>query len=321
MNNKRFKIILLAAILFIITVFILWQNKVSLNNNNISITDTAGISEIKVYQNSAELLYFNKVNHQWMLNNEQITDVDKVSAFVKILNQLQLKATLNEQMRNQLISDLQLSGIEVHIQYNNGKSKKLYLSKVQPQLSCMYAMNFGSSNIVIVNFPGIENFKNEFIINISPQYWNNKTIWSFSAVDIIELRVENGENPQKSFLIKNTVNGLQLLNYMSKPVLEKLNYNALTNYLTKISALNYSDKADIPVMLGNLISDTSFYFRFTLFKVNHEKETVTFLKKYLPDNSLDYNNLYGVINNTDTVIGKYFNYDNFFKDINFFFEE
>jgi len=235
MNNTRFKIILLAAILFIITVFILWQNKVSLNNNNISITDTAGISEIKVYQNSAELLYFNKVNHQWMLNNEQITDVDKVSAFVKILNQLQLKATLNEQMRNQLISDLQLSGIEVHIQYNNGKSKKLYLSKVQPQLSGMYAMNFGSSNIVIVNFPGIENFKNEFIINISPQYWNNKTIWSFSAVDIIELRVENGENPQKSFLIKNTVNGLQLLNYMSKPVLEKLNYNALTNYLTKIS--------------------------------------------------------------------------------------
>lgn len=208
------------------------------------------------------------------------------------------------------LADMSIQGISTYnpekgFQYkveilnsSNKVSKTLEFNPIAQSPNLVGSCN--GSESYIVGIPGLS-ISPSINFNPDPDYWKNLALLEIFAPNISKISVTDFINPEQSFFISTNLDTFVIKNYKNEPQsIPQSNIRQWIGALGSFHAAEYCQVASLPDSL-------KIYQVATTTKTGYESK-ITFYKKYLSDESPDFNRMYfSTLDATGTA--KYFDFD------------
>ena len=239
-----------------------------------------------------------ELNHDtaWFvqLDGEKLfyADKNKVSAFFNTLRDIEIQGLSNYSPEK----DFQYT---VEVLNNGGKVTKTLRFNPVPSSSNMVGSCNGSE-CYIVGIPGL-NVSPAANFNTDAGYWKPLLLLDIQANNISKISVTDFTNQKQSFSISLNVDTFVVSDYQDHP--QTISQNSIRQWLGALSTFHAAEFCPMPDLPDSLI-----IYKVCLTPKNGGEQVVTFYKKYLSDNTPDFNRMWF---ETDGLTGtaKYFDFD------------
>lgn len=205
--NKNVKILLIATLL-LAGIYLLFINKPWSNFNSerkdFAISDTGSITKIFLAdkRNNSVLLEKNEAG-EWLVNQIYKADLQKLNLLKATLHDVEVRNPLAESEYNSTVAIMASNAIKVEC-YNGEKLiKTLYVGTSTPDQTGTFMMVEGSSTPFVTHIPGFVGYLTPRF-NVFPIKWKDKSIFTYTAAEIAEVKITYPKRPNASFLIDNS---------------------------------------------------------------------------------------------------------------------
>jgi hypothetical protein len=207
--KKRKNIINLGLffILFLATIYILWQNKKGtseLSPDAFAIQDTASLSKIFITDLQGESVTLTKNNDTWFINGEYPVNKTRIELLLDVVRRMEIKHPTPANARENVIKDMASNAIKVEFY---GKKKKplkiIYVGgPTQDNLGTYMALESENKEPYVIHLPGFNGYLSEgyFFTDISE--WRSKIVFNYQAENIEEIRLDYDGQGDSSYFIR-----------------------------------------------------------------------------------------------------------------------
>ncbi len=333
---KKYKNILFIIILLGLSGIIATQyfsksgSTLKSSSNNFSIQDTGNITKVFLADMKGNQILLERVeSNKWMVNGKYGTVQTNINYMLETINLMTVKAPVAKARYDKTIRDLSTRGIKVEIYMDSDTpSKVFYIGTTNQDQTGNYMMIEDSKLPYLVHIEGFRGF-------LSPRFaihendWREKTIFRYNPREIEELRLSIPGQPQKGFVIKQTIDGkLSLYNNAMVP-LEGYENGYLVEYLERFRSINFEmwEETKDPIFIDSVSTSTPLEV-YTVKNMAGESTTLKSFKKPLlsgldiEGNPIDHDQdrMYGLMNEKEFMIIQYFVFDPLNQDISFFYK-
>jgi hypothetical protein len=296
------------------------------DENQFAVKDTGRISliEIRSPENTVTL---ERMQGNWMINGLYYAGDKKIAGLLTIISRLQVSAPVPGSIRYEIITKLENDGKRLMVVTDRENPHVILMYHDTIHTDVTYMMLENSDQPLRIGIPGFpeRNLARLFVDEVN--YWRDNSIFKLREEEIFSVRMYDGLQPEKSFLLVNDKDS---------------GYNLYT----------YSDSMEIPGIVTEQIRQYLSYFSsvsFERYLSDDEKMTQDDLNKNEPENIIiltdsqnhvikvetfpwyvhrqdgppqpDLDRLVAIINETDTVLVKYVELDPVIKEIDYFLEQ
>lgn len=333
---KNFKNIILVVVLIVLTGWVGWKyfgdksSTIKSPLSEFSIKDTASITKVFIADMKGnQVLLERKNSTSWMVNGKYGVVQTHLNNMLSTINLMTVKAPVAKARYDKTIRDLSTIGTKVEI-YQGGDtpSKVIYIGTANQHHTGNYMMIEGSSLPYLVHIEGFNGF-------LSPRFsthendWRLKSIFNYSPKDVAEIRLDFPGEPQKGFVIQQTVDGkVSLLNNAMVPV-EGWNQGYVLDYIERFRNINFEmwEETKDPIFIDSVSTSTPLEI-YTVKNMAGEVTTLKTLLKPLKSgidiegNPIDHDQdrMYALMNEKEFMIIQYFVFDPLNHDIGYFFD-
>src|SRR6056297_2577649 len=184
MKKNVLYIILVIVLIAIAVAFYLHDEKSTLlpGASDFAMNETENVDSVFLQQDSVQVTLVKK-NGKWSLDGVIPVRKKAITQFFNVLTGLQVEAPATKETREEIIDLVYQNPVHVKI-YSKGNVIKDYLVEDSKyKKGATYMMMKDKSTPFLVSIPG---FKGDLanLYNGDPSYWRDRTIFSYSALDI-----------------------------------------------------------------------------------------------------------------------------------------
>lgn len=274
---------------------------------NFALVETDQPDEILILKQDTSLI-FTKENNQWILNNTIDVRPAAINLLIKMLGDLQVKATVLRKDKN-IVEKMVETGYTIAVKKNDKTINRFSLA-FNKSGNLIYAKMPDSDTHFIIHIPGIDG-NITGILQTDINYWRNNTLVNVLPHEIQSLDVLFHNNTNKNFKLKRIDNRFELSYQNDKNI--SIDQEALKQYLLYFSDVSFDF---ILEEQPQDIAGNSEFISVSLLKLDGTTRQIKAFRK-LVDNEIDVNNLYCLINNETWVHASYLEVDGLFKDVNY----
>ena len=331
---KKYKNIILLIALTAISAFVANQyfsskgSTLKTSSNEFNIKDTGSITKVFIADMKGNHVLLERgSNNRWMVNNKYKTVQHNINNLLETINLMTVKAPVSKARYDKTIADMSTSGTKVEIyQGRSTPSKTFYIGTTNQDHTGNYMMIDGSSLPYLVHIEGFRGY-------LSPRFsclendWRLKSIFNYSPKDIAEIRLSRPGQPEKGFVIKQTIDGKVSLYTNALVPVEDFEKGYILEYLDMFRNINFEmwEETKDPMFIDSVSTSIPLEV-YTLKNMAGETTTLKTLLKPLKSgmdidgNPIDHDQdrMYGLMNEKEFMIIQYFVFDPLNQDINFF---
>ncbi|MGB0805402.1 MAG: DUF4340 domain-containing protein [Salibacteraceae bacterium] len=333
----KYRNILLIVVLVVLTAWVANEffngnsSTIKSPKNEFSIKDTNSISKVFIADmRGNQVLLERKTSNQWMVNGKYGAVRHNINNMLETINLMTVKAPVAKARYDKTIRDLSTIATKVEIyQGSETPSKVIYIGTSNQYHTGNYMMIEGSSLPYLVHIEGFNGF-------LSPRFsafendWRLKNIFKYNPKDIAEIRLDFPGQPQKGFVIQQTIDGkLSLYNNAMVPV-DGWEKNYVLDYLERFREINFEmwEETKDPIFIDSVSTSIPLEI-YSVTNMAGETTTLKTLLKPLKSgidiegNPIDHDQdrMYALMNEKEFMIIQYFVFDPLNHDIDYFFNK
>lgn len=233
--KKQTYIILSAIILIILVVFFVKNEKNSTITKNIryfAIRDTSLVTGFRI--EGADTINIYRRENGWILNDSLAADWNAVNNFLFAFNRLKI---------NGIIKNPELEKNEKVLTITINEDKKLRQIAYYQINNMDVLQRKGKDLFFLVDISGFPDNKLCDIVIDDSKYWRSRLLSSFYPEDILLIKLRYPSDPDKDFMIYNTLDSLVLINGESGTFFSSdlLNEEKLQLYFSYFANIYFED--------------------------------------------------------------------------------
>ncbi|MFC2114363.1 DUF4340 domain-containing protein [Bacteroidota bacterium] len=205
MNRKNIINLSFFILLFLVTLYILFQNKNSTTNlktDAFSIADTAALTKIFIADMEGNSVTLEKNNNNWMVNNFP-ANTHRINLLMDVIKRVEIKNPTPESMRENVIRDMASSAIKVEF-YTKGRKafKTIYVGgPTLDNLGTFMALDSKGKEPYVVHMPGFNGYLSDGYFYTDVNEWRTKDIFNYDPLSIKVIEVNYTNQPDSSFVL------------------------------------------------------------------------------------------------------------------------
>ena len=219
MNRKTLLTIIISISIVIFAVYSLMNKKSGTISNDFLLYDTSQVVEIFMVDKQNNSIKLSKKNNIWLLNDNEPAIGPNVDILLRTLTLIEIKAPVSKSARNSYISSMATNSTKVEI-YENAplftifgaelfnkkrKTKVFYVGRPTPNYKGTVMKMADSDDLYITYIPGFNGYLTErFSANYAD--WINHNVFKLPIKSINTVKVEFGQEPSQSYVIKSIGN-------------------------------------------------------------------------------------------------------------------
>ncbi|KPK85437.1 MAG: hypothetical protein AMS27_07240, partial [Bacteroides sp. SM23_62_1] len=294
------------------------------SGDDFAIKDTARIRLIEI-RSPDQIIILEKLEGRWMINRRYTASNQRIKGLLELVSRLSIDALVPGSIYNEILEKLENEGKRLMILTNRRNPYIAFMYHDTVHTDATYMMKDHSGKVFKVEIPGFRtrNLANLFVDDIN--YWRDHTLIQLMPDEIRSVSYVDRTRMQNSFnLIIHAPGDYQLYDLDSNEVADP-DIESIEQYLGYFTQINFERFLSPYDHNATLIS--SFTESESILTICDSREDTTqiraFRKFIINDQGImepDLNRLFGVINNTDTVIIKYVDLDPIMKEIGYFLQ-
>lgn len=256
---KKFRLPLIIVIsLTLIAVFLFLNNTngtLRKKENKFAIDDTASVSRFFMADKLGHTVKVTRTTPTtWILNDTFPVAPDMVEMILKTFKNIDIKAPVSNSSRNTIIRLLAAKSVKVEIYqkvyrinlfnwiklFKHEKlTRTYYVGDATMNNTGTFMLMEGSNDPYIIHIPGFKGFVNS---RYSPLVadWRSHEIYKFKIPEIQSVKVEYGEKPEQSFLLKNLGNrNFELTSLVDNRIVTNYDTLKLIGFLGSFRNVNF----------------------------------------------------------------------------------
>ena len=326
MKKNILYIILIVGLIIIAVIFYLQNEKSTLlpGSSDFALDEDQQVDSISLKQDSVQFTLVRK-NNNWSLNGTIPARKRAVTNFLDILTGLQVEAPATRSNQDEIIDLIHQNSIHVKI-YRKGRLIKNYLvedSKYKRGVT--YMMMEETSSPFLMSYPG---FSGDLarLYHVDPVYWRDRTIFSYSGIDIRNAKVEYTSKAKHSFELNYINDQFSLIDLSNNKEIEAVNTSRASRYYSYYSDIRYEDIVNRKSLKDSLEAVSPFC-KVTIRDKNDQVVSLQAYRKpskgvkdaFGQTSAYDLNYLYGKLSEYEEILLiKYTEIDPLFKEIDYF---
>jgi hypothetical protein len=333
---KNYKNIILFVVLTIVTAFVAVKyfnnssSTIQSESNDFGIEDTGAITKVFIADMKGHQVTLDrKGTNDWVINNKFNVVQHNINNMLETINLMTVKAPVAKARFDKTIRDMSTFGLKVEIYMGKDTPNKvIYIGTANQHHTGNYMMIEGTNVPYLVHIEGFNGF-------LSPRFsaylndWKTKTIFKYNPKNIAEMRLSFPGQPQKGFVIKQTIDGqVSLYNNALVPVTD-FDKSYVLDYLERFREVNFEmwEETKDPIFIDS-VSTSSPLEVYTIKTMSGETTTLKTLLKPLKSgmdidgNPIDHDQdrMYALMNEKDFMIIQYFVFDPLNHTIEYFYK-
>lgn len=293
------------------------------SKNEFAIEDTSKIRLIEI-RSPDQIIILEKLDGKWMINRRFTASTTRINGLLMIISRLSLYAVPPDSIRDQIMKRLKDNGQRLMVLTNRRNPHVIYMYHDTVYTDATYMMKEKSGLAYRMKIPGFRNTNLASLFVPEINYWRDHILFRLRQDEIKSVSYSDRNEPENSFyLINNAPGDYQLFtnpDSIEVPGFDKESIERYLGYFTSVTFERFfSFKDDVTSLFPGYPEADQVL---TVHDSRDSKTEIQTFRKYIV-NSLgiretDYNQLFAVINNTDTVIIKYVELDPVIKEIGYF---
>ena len=318
--------ILVIVLVAIAVIFYLHDEKSTLlpGSSDFALNETEKVDSIFLQQDSLQVTLVKKKG-KWTLDGVIPIRKKAIAHFFNVLTALQVEAPATKETKEEIIDLVHQNPVYVEI-YSNGNVIKDYLVEDSKyKKGATYMMMKGKSTPFLMSIPGFEgDIAN--LYNVEPSYWRDRTIFSYSAIDIGSVKVIYPSGSKSSFKLNYNDEGFRLIDLDQNRELKSVRNDRASRYYSYFSDIRYERIFSDQRLLDSLKQGEPFCKLAVKDKNDNQLTLETYRKPssgqkdaFGQKSNYDLNHLYGIYSKFDEILLiKYTEIDPLFKEIDYF---
>lgn len=291
--------------------------------NDFAIKDTARIRLIEI-RSPDHIIILEKLDGKWMINRRFTASTSRIKGLLMIISRLNIHALPPDSIHDKIIKKLNDEGKRLMILTNRRNPHIIYMYHDTVYTDATYMMKEHSGQVYRMEIPGFRNNNLASLFVNEINYWRDHTLFRLRPDEIISVSYSDRNKPENSFYLINNPPGVYQLftnpDSIEVPDPDNESIEQYLGYFTSVrfeSFFSFNDhisyhspryqEADQVLSVHDSRDDNAEIKTYRKFTVNDRGVMEP-----------DYNQLFAVINNTDTVIIKYVELDPVMKEIGYF---
>jgi hypothetical protein len=351
---KRNKItFIIAGVLIIVAAILVITNSYSTLKKDTSmfaVGDTAVITKIFIAdKQNNQVTLVRRGQGMWMVDGKFKAQPAKMSSFLKTLKDLEVRAPVPINARNNVIKRLSVLAKKIEIYQivprinlfkvirlfpREKNVKTYYVGDATPDNTGTFMLMEGSDEPFVLQLPGFRGF-------VSPRYstnpdeWRDFTVFNTGIAEIRSVAVDFPGEPYKSCRIDvKEDNIITLIALQSNQVVEKYDTVRMLTFLTSFADIRFEALLThtLPRNYIDSVLSTQPTIILTLTRKDGQQQSITTYKKkgfsqFYNENGMamepvDLDRAYAVVNNgQDFVLIQYFVFDNVLRPLQYFTDQ
>ncbi len=256
-----------------------------LADRDFAIKDTDKITKIFLAGRNQESITLEKVNEVWMLNGKYKAAENPVKNLLQSIRDIRLQSIPPKGHMKSIMEGIAVYGIKVELYGEANKLLKTYYvgGTTQHEYGTYYYMENGTQPYVmeIPHFAG--NLRERY--KLDELDWRDKSVFEFTASDVIRLSVEYPHDVNRSFLIKKEDSEYRLFDISNEQKIQGVSKTKiLESYLQSFEGVGAEDIQNKHPMKDEIIKllpyciisvqkkDSDEILSYKFFPVNHESD-------------------------------------------------
>jgi hypothetical protein len=326
MKKNILYIIIIVGLIIVAVVFYLQNEKSTLlpGSSDFVLDADHQVDSISLQQDSVQFTLVRE-NQHWTLNGYLPARKGAVKNFYEVLTGLQIEAPATKDNREEIIDLVQQNPIHVKI-YRKGRLIKNYLVEDSKyKKGATYMMMEDASTPYLMSYPGY-NGDLARLYSVDPMYWRDRTIFSYSGIDIRNVKVKYNSEAKHSFELDYINDQFSLIDLKTDKRITTVNTSRASRYYSYYSDIRYEDVIG-RASLKDSLKQVQPFCKITVRDKNDQVVTLSAYRKPSKGNkdafgqtsSYDLNYLYGVYSEYgEILLIKYTEIDPLFKEIDYF---
>lgn len=261
---KKFRLPLIIIVcLTILALFLLLTNrKGTLNSteNDFAIEDTSSVTRFFFADKIGNSVKVSRLPQGgWLLNDTFAVAPDMTEMILRTFKSLEVKAPVAKSSRNTIIRMLAAKSVKVEIYQNVYRinifnkiklfqheklTKTYYVGDATMNNTGTFMLMEGSKDPYIMHIPGFKGFLNSRYSTLTSD-WRTHTIYRFKLPDIQSVKIEYGEKPEQSFMLKNSGNrNFELTSLQQNRQITSYDTLRIIGFLGAFRNINYESLID-----------------------------------------------------------------------------
>jgi hypothetical protein len=314
MDKKTLIIIFIVFDLLVVAAYFLFfrtSGTVDKTETEFSVSDTTIIDKIVIVESNDSII-IQETDNYWTVNNSFTPKSENIITLLNTLNLIELKSPIPDNAQEFIKSSL-IKAKRVDIYSENRIIKSFYIGSQTSDKMGNYIMLRKSEKAYIVHIPAIKtDISNSFPSD--EKSWKSNSIFSYAFDEIAEIEVFYSEKPEESFKLKKDGNNCSVWNN-SDELNENIDNEKITRYISYFSDVKFEEYNQIEDI--SLISKTTPFV--TISVTDNSGIKNQFSGFYIISNDKkDVNKFNGIINNSELVFVKFYDFDLILKTISYF---
>jgi hypothetical protein len=326
MKKNILYIIIIVGLIILAVIFYLQNEKSTLlpGSSDFALEQGQRVDSIALKQDSVKFTLVRE-NNYWSLNGNLPARKRAIEDFFQVLTGLQIEAPATKSNRDEIIDLVRQNPIHVKI-YKRGRLIKNYMVEDSKyKRGATYMMMKDASSPFLMNYPGF-NGDLARLYHTDPVYWRDRTIFSYSGIDIRNVKVEYKSEAKHSFELNYINDKFNLIDLSENKKITPLNNSRASRYYSYYSDIRYEEI----IQRSSLKDSLQAVKPFCTITVRDKNDKVVSLQAYRKPStgkkdafgqtsSYDLNHLYGVFSEYEEILLiKYTEIDPLFKEIDYF---
>lgn len=293
------------------------------SDNDFAIKDTARIRLIEI-RSPDQIIILEKLDRQWMINRRFPASTSRIKGLLILISRLSVNALAPGSISNQIMNKLEDEGKRLMILTNRRHTHVIFMYHDTVYTDATYMMKEHSGYAYRMDVPGFRNRNLAGLFVDEINYWRDHSLFRLKPEEIMSVSFYDRNKPENSFYLINNGPGEYLLltnpDSLKVPDPDNESIERYLGYFTSVTFERFisSNDPDSTVLPRYEEADQILTVRDSR---DNNIEVKTFRKLIVDSRGAmepDFNRLFAVINNTDTVLIKYVELDPVMKEIGYF---
>ncbi|HBS85101.1 MAG: hypothetical protein A2W91_01310 [Bacteroidetes bacterium GWF2_38_335] len=216
---KKQNIILLIIVLVLaglVVYFLKFYGKTSSDDcgngeefKQFAVKDTASVTKIFIAEKSGKSVTLERSKDGWLVNGKYPARKDAIFNILKTICRIEIKMPVSKSSHNTIVRNMAGRSTKVEIYDKNGLIKTWYVGgATKDQFGTFMLMEIDglmACEPQITHIPGFTGFlSSRFFCDV--EEWKEKSIFKYKFEEIKSLKIEDGENPDRSYIASNLGN-------------------------------------------------------------------------------------------------------------------
>lgn len=323
--KKRIRIVVF-VVLALVVAYLVLNNRAGTYKTDLrdfAVQDTALIDKIFLADKQNKTILLERKANQWMVNGVYPARQDLVNVLLKTMLRIKVKDPVPNAAKERAIKILAAKSTKVEIYEGDELSKVYYVGGTTKDSHGTYMIMEGSASPFIVEIPGFRGF-------LSSRYttqlkeWRSHMVFSHGINSISEIVMEDINEPENSYIVKNSQKGISLYTYPDKKQILDFDPIKLKRYLLDFGKVGFSKFVDdiSPSQMDSVVNSAPFA-RLTLVDKHKQSLQIAAYRKpgwdRLSDQGeamkVDVDYFFITINSNEMVYAQYYVFDPIFRAI------